>query len=151
MTLKKIALGCDHGGFELKEKVSAFLKTAGYEVLDCGTFSSDSMDYPDTAYKAALAVSRGKAERAILICKSGIGNSITANKVKGIRAALCYNRKAARLSRQHNDANVLVLGSLFVKTEEAKKMIKLWLETPFEGGRHLRRIKKIERIEKRCR
>lgn len=150
MKTKRIALGCDHGGFELKEKVSVFLKNAGYDVLDFGTFSQKPMDYPDTAYKAALAVSRRKAESGILICKSGIGNSIVANKVKGVRAALCYNMKAAKLSRQHNDANVLVLGSLFVKEEKAKKMIAAWLETSFEGGRHLRRIKKIERIERRC-
>ncbi len=151
MKPKKVALGCDHGGFELKEKVSAFLSEAGYEVLDFGTFSNDSMDYPDTAYKAASAVARHKAAYGILICKSGIGNSIVANKVKGIRAALCYNIKAAQLSRLHNDANMLVFGSLFVKAETAKKMISVWLNTPFEGGRHLRRIEKIERIEKRCR
>lgn len=150
MKTKRIALGCDHGGFELKEKVSVFLKGAGYDVLDFGTFSQEPMDYPDTAYKAALAVSRRKAESGILICKSGIGSSIVANKVQGVRAALCYNMKAAKLSRQHNDANVLVLGSLFVKEEPAKKMIAAWLETSFEGGRHLRRIKKIERIERRC-
>lgn len=151
MNVKKIALGCDHGGFELKEKVAAFLRKAGYDVLDYGAFSQESMDYPDTAYKAALSVSKHKVDRGILICKSGIGNSIVANKVSGVRAALCYNIKAAKLSRQHNDANVLVLGSLFVKEGRAKKIIVVWLKASFEGGRHLRRIRKIERIEKKCR
>ena len=108
------------------------------------------MDYPDTAYKVASAVARKKADGGILICKSGIGNCIVANKVRGVRAALCYNIKAAILSRRHNDANVLVLGSVFVNEERAKKMVKAWLDTSFEGGRHLRRIRKIERIEGLC-
>ena len=150
MNPKKIALGCDHGGFKLKKKVAIFLHKAGYDVIDFGAFSKESMDYPDTAYKAALAVSKHKADKGILICKSGIGNSIVANKVKGVRAALCYNIKAAKLSRQHNDANVLVLGSSFIKEGGAKKIITAWFEASFEGGRHLRRIKKIERIEKKC-
>ncbi|MFH1692136.1 MAG: ribose 5-phosphate isomerase B [Candidatus Omnitrophota bacterium] len=151
MNIKKIALGCDHGGFELKEKVAVFLRKTGYDILDCGAYSDESMDYPDTAYKAACAVSKHKADAGILICKSGIGNSIVANKVSGVRAALCYNMKAAKLSRQHNDANVLVLGASFIKADMAKKIVAAWLKTSFEGGRHLRRIKKIERIEKKCR
>ncbi|HAJ56289.1 MAG TPA: ribose 5-phosphate isomerase B [Candidatus Omnitrophica bacterium] len=150
MKSEKIVIGCDHGGFSLKEKLLPFLKKAGMDVLDLGAFSEGSMDYPDTAYKVASAVSRHKAARGILICKSGIGNCIVANKLKNIRAALCYNIKAARLSRMHNDANILVLGSLFVGPARAKKMIEVWLATPFEGGRHLRRIKKIERIENLC-
>jgi ribose 5-phosphate isomerase B len=112
-----------------------------------GTFSEESMDYPDTAYKVARAVAAGRAARGILICKSGIGNCIVANKVAGVRAALCHQVRAARLSRQHNDANILVLGSLFVKEAMAKKMVDVWLATPFEGGRHARRLQKIEKIE----
>lgn len=150
MSQEKIAIGCDHGGFLLKEKIARYLKKQGLPIEDLGTFSQESMDYPDTAYKVAAAVSSGKVSYGILICKSGIGNCIVANKFKNVRAALCYNLKAARLSRQHNDANVLVLGALFVSQTAAKKMIDVWLNTPFEGGRHLRRIKKIERIEKLC-
>jgi ribose 5-phosphate isomerase B len=150
MKREKIAIGCDHGGFVLKTKLVPFLKKLGMSVQDFGAFSDESMDYPDTAYKVAEAVSRNQAARGILICKSGIGNCIVANKVKNVRAALCYNIKAAVLSRKHNDANVLVLGSLFVSQQLANKMIKAWLATPFEGGRHLRRIEKIERIEKLC-
>lgn len=148
--MKKIAIGCDHGGFALKQKLLPFLKKMKLQVSDAGAFSEESMDYPDTAYKVASAVSRKKADAGILICKSGIGNCIVANKAKGVRAALCYNIKAAILSRKHNDANVLVLGSVFVNEERAKKIVKAWLNTPFEGGRHLRRIQKIERIEGLC-
>jgi len=150
MSQKKIAIGCDHGGFLLKEKIARYLKKQGFPIEDLGTFSQEPMDYPDSAYKVASAVSSGKAYRGILICKTGIGNCIAANKLKNVRAALCYNIKAARLSRQHNDANVLVLGALFVNLTAAKKMLDAWLNTTFEGGRHLRRIKKIERIEKSC-
>jgi len=147
---RKIAIGSDHGGFLLKEKIAGYLQKRGVSIEDFGTFSKDSMDYPDTAYKVASAVSSGKALRGILICKTGIGNCIVANKLKNVRAALCYNLKAARLSRQHNDANILVLGSLFVNEAKAKKMIDVWLKTDFEGGRHLRRLKNVERIEKLC-
>lgn len=150
MSREKIAIGCDHGGFRLKTKAVLFLKRSGYSVRDFGTFSEESVDYPDIALQVASAVARGKVRRGILICKSGIGNSIVANKLAGVRAALCYNVKAARLSREHNDANILVLGSLFVSGKRAQEIIKVWLKTPFEGGRHLRRVKKIERIEKSC-
>jgi ribose 5-phosphate isomerase B len=145
-----IAIGSDHGGFALKSILVAYLKTKKLNVVDVGTFSEASVDYPDTSYKVARMVSRKKVSRGILICKSGIGNSIVANKVLGVRAALCYNIKAARLSRMHNDANILVLGSLFVNPARAKKMIDVWLKTSFEGGRHLRRLEKIERIEGLC-
>jgi len=148
---KKIALGCDHGGFLLKEKIARYLRSKKIPFVDVGTFSEVRMDYPDTAYKAARLVSRNMARAAILVCKTGIGNSIVANKLKNIRAALCYNIKAARLSRLHNDANVLVLGALFVSEQKAKKMIDVWLATAFEAGRHLQRLKKIERIEGICR
>ena len=144
----KIAIGSDHGGFKLKQQIIEFLKKKKYKLKDFGTYSKRSCDYPEIAYKVAQSVSKESFDRGILICKTGIGNCITANKVKGIRAALCYNVKAARLSREHNDSNVLVLGALFSNVVKAKKMINVWLNTEFEGGRHLRRIKQIERIEK---
>ncbi len=150
MSLEKIVIGGDHGGFVLKKAIVNYLKKKALIVKDAGTFSEKSVDYPDTAYKVARHVSRHKSWRGILICKSGIGNAIVANKVKGVRAALCYTIKSARLSRLHNDANVLVLGSMFVSEERAKKIVEVWLKTPFEGGRHLRRVRKIERIERLC-
>jgi ribose 5-phosphate isomerase B len=128
----------------------SYLKTKKLAVVDVGTFSEESVDYPDTSYKVARLVSQKKVKRGVLICKSGIGNSIVANKARGVRAALCYNIRAARLSRLHNDANVLVLGSLFVSADKAKKIVDVWLKTDFEAGRHLRRLKKIERIEGLC-
>lgn len=143
----QIAIGSDHGGFTLKQQLIDFLKKKKYSVKDFGTDSEESCDYPQYAYRVAKYVAGGKSRKGILVCKSGIGNSIVANKVKGVRAALCYNVKAAQLSRRHNDANVLVLGSLFVDSAKAKKMIDAWLRTAFEGGRHLRRVKQIERIE----
>lgn len=149
LTLTKISIGADHRGFKLKEKIKVFLKGKGFSVKDAGTFSEESCDYPKIAFKVAKEVARAKNRKGILICASGIGDSIAANKVKGVRAALCYNIKAARLSRQHNDANVLVLGSMFVKEKTVKKIIEAWLKTEFEAGRHLRRIKQIERFEKR--
>lgn len=144
---KHIAIGSDHGGFFLKEKLRVYLKKKGYTVKDAGCFNQESCDYPTYAYAVAKEVSSGRCSKGILICKSGIGNSIAANKVKGVRAALCYNLKAACLSREHNDANLLVLGSLFVTETLAKRMVTLWLNTKFEGGRHLRRLRKIQEIE----
>jgi len=144
----KISIGSDHGGFQLKEKIVAFLRKKGFEILDFGTDSPESCDYPLIAYEVAKSVSKKKADKGILVCKTGIGNSIAANKVKGIRAALCYNIKAAELSRRHNDSNVLVLGALFADIAKAKDIINVWLKTKFEGGRHARRVKQIERIEK---
>ena len=143
----KIAVGSDHGGFRLKQQIVKYLKQRN-QVKDFGTYSQESCDYPLIAHSVAKAVSGKKYPRGILICKSGIGNSIVANKVKCIRAALCYNVKAARLSRKHNDANLLVLGALFTNIKKSKEIIKVWLNTEFEGGRHLRRVKQIERIEK---
>src|SRR3989339_2034460 len=145
--MENIAIGSDHGGFSLKEKLKAYLEKKGYAVKDAGCFSEESCDYPAYAYAVAKEVSSGRCSKGILICKSGIGNSIVANKVKGERAALCYNLKEARLSRQHNDANVLVLGDLFVNEAMAKRIVSLWLKTEFEGGRHLRRVKQIGHIE----
>jgi ribose 5-phosphate isomerase B len=150
MSVKKIAIGSDHGGFLLKKKLIPYLASKKIPLVDVGTFSEASVDYPDIAAKVARLVSTKKACGGILICKSGIGNSIVANKFKNVRAALCYNIKAVRLARQHNDANILVFGALFVNQAKAKKMIDAWLKTMFEGGRHLRRLEKLERIEGIC-
>ncbi len=143
----KIAIGSDHGGFKLKQQVVKFLKSSKYVTKDFGTNSENSCDYPLIAYKVAKSVANKSSHRGILICKTGIGNCIVANKIKGIRAALCYNIKAAKLSRKHNDSNILVLGALFTNIAKAKKIIEVWLNAEFEGGRHLRRVKQIERIE----
>lgn len=146
--MKRIVIAADHGGFSLKEKLKPYLEKEGFKIRDLGTHSKDSCDYPDLAYSLAKAVSQGKYKRGILICKSGIGNSIVANRLPGVRAALCYNVKAARLSREHNDSNVLTLGALFVNLNLAKKILKVWLNTAFQGGRHQRRLNQIKKIEK---
>jgi len=145
---KNIILGSDHAGFALKEKIKKCLLGKGYEVFDVGTFSKSSCDYPIYAAKLAEAISSRKFKRGILACKTGIGDSIVANRFCGVRAALCYNTTAARLCRQHNDSNVLVLGSLFVNQENMKRIISIWLNTKFEGARHARRLNLIKRIEK---
>jgi ribose 5-phosphate isomerase B len=145
---KKILIASDHAGFNLKERLKPYLKKAGFKSIDLGTYSLDSCDYPDFAFALARKISSGKFRRGILICKSGIGSSIAANRFSGVRAALCYNSTAARLSRQHNDSNVLVLGSLFVKEKSAKQILKVWLNTQFSGGRHLRRLNKIKCLER---
>lgn len=147
---KKIIIGSDHAGFALKEKIKAYLQDKGLEVTDAGTYSEERCDYPSFACAVAGAVSTGKFPRGLLICKSGIGNSIVANKLKGIRAALCYNVAAARLSRQHNDSNILVLGSAFVNVPLAKRIAGAWLNTEFQGGRHQRRLNQIKKIEERA-
>ncbi len=147
--LPKIIIGSDHRGFVLKEKIKEFLNSAGFTVKDAGTFSKEPCDYPQIAFRVGRGVAKAKNIRGILICKTGIGDAIAANKVKGIRASLCYNIKAARLSREHNDANILVLGSDFVKEKLAKEIIKVWLKTEFEGGRHLRRINQIKNFEQK--
>lgn len=142
----KIALASDHAGFELKEAIKGFLLE--YDVTDFGTHSTESMDYPDTGFKAAEDVASGTFDRGILICGSGIGMSIVANKVKGIRAALCNSVELARLSRQHNNANILVLQGRLISSKMAEEILKVWLSTEFEGGRHKRRIDKILKYEK---
>ncbi len=144
-----IAVGADHGGFRLKEKIKKYLKSRDYIVKDCGTHSLESCDYPKIGLKVAQVVATKKADKGLLICKTGIGQSIVANKVPGIRAAVCFNLTSARYSRQHNDANVLVLGSLFVNENLAKRILGIWLKTKFEGGRHKRRINQIKEIGKR--
>jgi ribose 5-phosphate isomerase B len=147
--MKDIAIASDHGGFILKDKLKTHLVKKGFKVKDYGAFSEERCDYPQTAYALARSVSLGKYKRGVLICKSGIGNSIVANKLPKVRAALCYNSKAAELSRRHNDSNVLVLGALFSKEKSAKKILDIWLKTEFEGGRHIRRLNQIREIERK--
>ncbi len=139
----KVAIGADHRGFFLKEKVKSYLIRLGHSVLDEGTFSGERVDYPDYAFKVARRVASGQAQRGILICATGIGMSIAANKVDGVRAALCLNPKMARLSREHNNANVLCLGADFLLFPQAQRIIRVWLSTRFAGGRHTRRLKMI--------
>ncbi len=145
----KVYIGADHRGFELKQKVDAFLKIQGHQVIDVGTHAKDvSCDYPQFSYEVATKVAYDSNSRGILLCMTGIGHSIAANKVPGAYAALCYNKEAAVLSRQHNNANILVIGSKFVTEKELLEIIAVWLKEDFEGGRHLVRIEKIKRIEK---
>jgi ribose 5-phosphate isomerase B len=144
----QIGLASDHGGFELKEAVKAFLKSIGAEPIDLGTFSEDSVDYPDFAAQVAEKVSTGRFERGILICGTGIGMSIAANKFRGVRAALVNDLYSSRFSREHTDANILVMGGRVVGKDVAKEIVRIWLETPFAGGRHQRRLEKIEAFEK---
>jgi len=145
----KIFIGADHRGFQLKEKVKGWLKAAGHQVQDMGTQTQEGCcDYPQVSRGVGLEVVRHRGSRGILLCMTGLGHSIAANKVPGVFAALVYNQQAARFSRQHNDANVLVLGSKFVDDSTARKIIKIWLSTKFEGGRHWRRKKQIQKIEK---
>jgi ribose 5-phosphate isomerase B len=145
----KIAFASDHRGFKLKNKLMEYLKNKGYAVSDFGTYSTDSCDYPDYIYPASLAVKNKKADRAIVICYTGIGSCIAANKVKGVRAALVYSIKNATLARKHNNSNVLVLPSDLLRFEYIKKVVNSWIKTGFEGGRHLRRVKKISEIEEK--
>ncbi|UCG35065.1 MAG: ribose 5-phosphate isomerase B [Candidatus Omnitrophota bacterium] len=145
----KIALAADHRGFKLKNFLTEFLKAKGHEVMDFGTHSSEPCDYPDYVYPAAVAVREKKADRAIAICYTGIGSSIVANKVRGVRAALVHDVKSTRLTRKHNNSNVLVLAADGLKEESVKRLVSTWLKTEFEGGRHLRRIKKIQEIEEK--
>ena len=142
-----IVFGCDHGGFELKDSLVQHLRSNGYDVWDCGTQGRESVDYPDFATDVALSVASGKAGRGVLICTSGIGMSIVANKFPGVRAALVQDVDGARSSREHNDANVLVLSGARTDRLLAQQIIDIWLETAFAGGRHQRRIDKIHRLE----
>lgn len=140
----KIAIGADHAGFKLKSVLIEFLDEAGHRVIDCGTDTSTSVDYPDFARKVTRRVSRGEVERGVLICWTGIGMSISANKQPGIRAALCYADEIAALSRRHNRANVICFGAGFMAESDVKRWLKIWLETPFDGGRHQTRVAKME-------
>jgi len=144
----KIAIGSDHAGLELKEDIKALLAAGDYEVTDLGTHSPASVDYPDLGFEVAKLVAAGGADRGILVCGTGIGMSVAANKVKGIRAALVFDLYTAIQSRKHLDANVLVLGGRVTGKGLAEEIVKAWLSTDFEGGRHLGRIRKIEAFEK---
>jgi ribose 5-phosphate isomerase B len=143
----KIAVGSDHRGYEMKEQVKVITAELGHESIDCGTSDSNPVDYPDAAYLAATAVSTGQADRAVLICATGIGMCMAANKIHGIRAALCHDELTAQVSRDHNDSNVLCLSGDQIGEVLLRKMVEVWLNTKFSGGRHLRRVKKIEAIE----
>lgn len=146
----RIAIGSDHAGYELKEYLKAEIIRKGYEVLDLGPKENTPSDYPDYGLKVAQTVSCGDAERGVLVCGTGIGMCVVANKVRGIRAALVYDLYGAIQSRRHLDANVIVFGGRMTAKELAAEILDVWLNTPFEGGRHERRIKKIEEWEERC-
>ena len=139
-----IPIGADHAGFALKERLKQELQKLGYQPLDLGTNSADSTDYPDYAHPVAGQVERGEARRAVLLCGTGLGMAYAANRHHGVRAAVAWNSEIARLARAHNDANVLVLPARFVSEAEGVDILKTWLGTPFEGGRHERRVEKIE-------
>lgn len=136
----KIAMACDHGGFELKEEMKKFLEKQGIQVLDLGTHTTDSVDYPEYGEACGEAVVSGRADRGIVCCGTGIGISIAANKVKGVRCALCTSVQMAEMTRKHNDANILAMGGRITDTETAKSITQAWLDTEFEGGRHQRRV-----------
>ena len=143
----KIVVGNDHRGFEAKQQIKAIITQLGHECIDIGSTDSNPVDYPDPAYLAAMTVSKKQADRAILACGTGIGMSITENKIKGIRAALCHDELSAQISRHHNDANVLCISADLTGEVLLRKMVEVWLNTEFSGGRHLRRIRKITAIE----
>lgn len=146
---RTVALGADHGGFELKERLKSYLEELGYTVRDCGTHSTESVDYPDYAYAVARLVSDGECRRGIIVDGAGIGSCMAANKVPGVRAALCYDISSARNSREHNDANVLTLGGQLIGPGLARQIVQVWLTTAFGGGRHARRVNKIMDVERR--
>ena len=143
---KKIALGADHAGFELKEQIAKYLKEKGYEVKDFGAYSTDSIDYPDPAYSTAKSVSEHSSDEGILICGTGIGMSMVANKLPGVRAALCNSVETAQLSKKHNNANLLCLGGRVEHTDSVEKIVDEWLNAKFEEGRHDRRVNKIHSL-----
>ena len=145
----KIAIGADHAGWELKEEIKTLLTALGHEPADYGAFNEESVDYPDFGIPVAEAVSTGRAERGIAICGTGIGMSIVANKFRGVRAALCHDLFTARMSREHNDANILIIGGRTTEVGLAKAMVEEWLNTQFQGGRHQRRLEKIKKLEEK--
>ena len=142
-----LAVASDHAGFELKEDLKQFLESEGHNVEDFGCYNTDSCDYPDYAHNLSRALLNNRCERGLLICGTGLGMSYTANRYKGIRAALCLNAEMAKMSRAHNDANVLVFGARIIDPAVAHETLRVWMETPFDGGRHLRRIRKIDDLE----
>lgn len=147
MNMKPLILGADHAGYDLKEAVKAILAKAGIPVTDAGTDDPEPVDYPDFARPVAEAVSAGRFTRGILVCGSGVGMSIAANRYPGVRAALCLDEETARMSRLHNDSNVLVLAGRKTDPEAARRIVRTWLESEFEGGRHAKRLEKIRAIE----
>jgi ribose 5-phosphate isomerase B len=147
--MKRIAIGCDHRGFALKQQIISFLQSSGYGYQDFGGYSTEPVDYPDIAGKVGQAVATGDFDQGILICNTGIGMCIAANKINGIRAALCHDTLAAQRARQHNDANILCLGSDDVDAKSALEIVRAFLTTDFEGGRHARRVDKIRALEER--
>ena len=144
---RKIALAADHAGYEEKEKIKRTLDSMGVEYVDMGTASTDSVDYPDYAKKVGEAVSKGEFEQGLLVCGSGTGMAIAANKIKGVRAAVAWSPDIARLARENNDANVLALPARFMSDDEANGVLKAWFDANFEGGRHARRVEKITELE----
>jgi ribose 5-phosphate isomerase B len=146
---ESVAVGADHGGYDLKEAVVRFLRGSGYAVEDCGTFGTESVDYPDFAHEVASRVASGRCRWGILVDGAGIGSCMVANKVPGVRAALCYDISTARNSREHNHANVLALGAGLIGENLARQIVQEWLNTPWGGGRHARRVDKIVAIEQR--
>ncbi|MBI4481834.1 MAG: ribose 5-phosphate isomerase B [Acidobacteria bacterium] len=146
---ERVALGSDHAGFQVKERLKPFLLGLGYDFLDHGTYSEQPVDYPDVALAVAEAVASGEFAWGILLDGAGIGSAIAANKVPGVRAALCYDQASARNSREHNHANVLALGARLLDEDLIRKIVETWLQTPFGGERHLRRVNKISEIERR--
>ena len=144
-----IAIGCDHAAYAMKEEIKAYLEEAGHEVKDCGTYSQESCDYPVYGEKVARAIRQGEAERGILICGTGVGISLAANKVPGIRAAVCSEPVTARLARQHNEAQIIAFGARIVGLDMAKSIVEAFLSAHFLGGRHARRVAQIEEIEKK--
>jgi len=144
----RVSMGCDHAGYPLKEVLKSFLIQEGHEVLDLGTDSEEMVDYPDFCAAAGRAVVDGRADRGIVLGGSGQGEQLAANKVQGVRAALCNDLHLAELSRRHNDANVLAMGGRIVAPHLAKEIARLWLATPFEGGRHVRRLEQVHEIER---
>jgi ribose 5-phosphate isomerase B len=140
----KIAIGSDHAGFRYKEKIKEFLQERAHEVIDFGTFSEEPVDYPLFIRPVAEAVARGEAERGIVLGGSGNGEAMAANRIKKVRCALCWNEEVARLARAHNDSNVLSLGERLIAEETALEIVRVWLETPFDGGRHVRRIQLLD-------
>lgn len=145
----RIAIACDHRGFAVKQTLRLWLQDHGHDVLDLGTHTDQACDYPDVALAGALSIFNGEADRAVLVCGTGIGMSIVANKVPGVRAALCHDQVSAELARRHNDANCLCLPGDMLTDGVAMQIVEVWLDTPFESGRHERRLKKIEEFERK--
>lgn len=145
--MKMIAIGSDHGGYRLKEEIKKYLEEKEIEYIDCGTFNEESVDYPEIAKTVALEVQNGQCDKGIIICRSGIGMSMVANKFKGIRCAKCNDEQEAKFSRMHNNANMLALGADYMDSNKAVRIVRTWIATEFDGGRHEQRLKIIEEIE----